>query len=81
MGTNAPRYNCMGKIDFRLGHQLVGFCPMNNWTSLGLNGWWAVSVLPLQYSTCQRRKNKATQARFLMTMLIGVVPWAAVSKS
>ena len=36
---------------------------------------------PLQYSPEQRRKNKSTQLRFLMEILLGVVPWAVVSKA
>ena len=54
---------------------------MNNWTFLSLKGCWAVLVPPLQYSSIRRRKYKATQARFLMAIFLGVVPWAEVSKA
>ena len=37
-------------------------------------------MTPLQYSPGRRRKNKATQVRLLTVMLLGVVPWATVSK-
>ena len=49
--------------------------------SLGLKGYWAVLLSPLQYLPVRRSKKKATQVRLLIEIFIEVVPWAAVSKA
>ena len=53
---------------------------MMNRMSLGLKGYWVVSVPPLQYLPGRRSKKKATQVRLLIEIFIEVVPWAEVSK-
>ena len=54
---------------------------MKNWMSLSLNGRWAVSVTPLQYSTDRRREKNENQVRLMMEMFLGVGPCEEVPKA
>ena len=52
---------------------------MSNWMFLILKRYWAVLVLPLQYSHGRRINNKAAHVRLLIVIFLEVVPWTAVS--
>ena len=49
--------------------------PMKNWRYRRMEKWWAVSALPLHYSTGLRRKKKVIQAKSEIACFWLVPPW------